>query len=111
MSGAVLASVALAGGLSVRLTPPVIIGVGDGTVTTNQAFVGTVTGATGPIVPSWSASDPSFYPANPGSTTSFWRRDGVLPGELYSTTVTLIVTDSVTGQSASASGTVNISGL
>lgn len=98
------------GGLSVSLSPSLIIGTGNGTVTTNNAFVGAVAGATGIVTPSWSASDPTFYPTNPGSTNSFWRRDNVLPGELYSTTVTLTVTDS-TGKSASAQGNVNISGL
>lgn len=109
MSGAVLIA-ATGGGLSVRLSPPLVVGFGTGTVTTNQAITAAIIGGTAPLTYLWTSFDPDIFPVTPNQTFSFFRRNDVQPGEGYGATVRFTVTDS-SGQTASAEASVNISGL
>lgn len=109
MSGAVLIAAA-AGGLTVSIAPPVVNGFGLGTVTTNSAIVSTVTGGTTPYAYEWTSFDPDIFPVSFNQPSSFFRRLDVQPGDSYSATVQLTVTDA-SGQTATAEGSVNITGL
>lgn len=109
MSGAVLLMVT-SGGLSVRVAPTVVNGFGLGTVTTNAAIVSTVTGGTAPYVYSWVSFDPDIFSVTPNQPSSFFRRNDVQPGDSYGASVQLTVTDA-SGQTATAQGSVNITGL
>ena len=109
MSGAVLIA-AMGGGLSVSVSPPVVSGFGIGTVTTNKALVGTVTGGSGAVTLLWTTSDPTIFPVSPNFSSSFFRMNGVDPGETYVATATLTATDS-SGQTASADGVAQFTGL
>lgn len=110
MSGAVLISATAGGGLTVSLSPLVAIGVGNGTVTTNQSVVSTVAGGAAPYTYLWTSFDPDIFPVTPSQSFSFFRRNDVQPGDSYSATVQLTVTDAA-GQVVSAQASVNISGL
>lgn len=109
MSGAVLIA-ATAGGLGVSLSPTLVVGFGLGTVTTNQAIISTVTGGSAPYAYSWTSFDPDIFPVTPNQYFSFFRRFNVQPGDSYSASVQLTVTDA-SGQTASADGSVSITGL
>lgn len=109
MSGAVL-MMTLSGGLSVSLFPLVVNGFGLGTVTTNNAIVGTITGGVAPYTSLWVSFSAGIEPVTPNQPYSFFRANGVEPGESYSATVRLTVTDAA-GQTAFADGTANFTGL
>lgn len=109
MSGAVLL-MATSGGLTLKLSPTVVIGFGAGTVTTNNAIASTVTGGAAPYSYSWTSFSPDIFPVTPSSSSSFFRRNDVQPGETYGATVQLTVIDAA-GQTVSAQGSVNITGL
>lgn len=109
VSGIFLA-LSVSGGLAVKIAPTSTIGFGTGTVTTTQAMVSTVTGGTAPYTYLWTSSEPTIYPVTPSNSSAFFRRDSVISGESYSATVQLTVTDA-SGQTATAQGSVNITGV
>lgn len=110
MSGAVLIT-ATSGGMTLSLSPTSVVGFGSGTVTTTAPMGGSVSGGTAPYTWSWSLTgDPGIFAVLPANPSTLFRRTGVTGGNVYAATATLTVTDSV-GQTASASGSVSITGV
>lgn len=110
MSGAVL-MMATSGGMTVKLSPPSVVGFGSGTVTTSTPMTGLVTGGIGPFNYSWSLTgDPGIFAVLPLNDSTLFQRTGVVSGNVYAATATLTVVAS-SGQTASASGPVTITGV
>lgn len=97
MSGALCAFVgALGPGFSAVAAPDTPVGIGTGTVTTSGSTTVTVTGGVPPYSYDWqnTGGDDQMIATNQtGSVTSF-RRTGVAPGDLFSSSFVCTVTDS-----------------
>lgn len=109
MSGALCVMLGAAA-FKVAVSPVSVGGTGVGTVTTTQAMGAVVTDAVGAVTYAWTLDgDGSIFALSPTSQLSFFRRHNVVSSESYSAAATVTVTDSA-GQTASATGTVNIVG-
>lgn len=97
-------------GLRVTVSPTNVVGVGQGTVTTTT-MTATVTGGSPPYAYNWVLDiDDGMSPVLPSSAATAFRKTDVGPGDIFTNTATVTVTDS-NALTSSDSGTVSISGL
>lgn len=110
VSGA-LSLMLVSSGLRAVAAPVIVNGFGTGTVTTNQGVSITAQGVA-PYTYAWTVyGDPTIFATTPSGQTTFFRRNGVSPGETYSATAFCTVSDA-SGQAVQSNEiTANISGL